>query len=386
MKYTVAYQVAGKIETLKVDSLDNLPANIISIKENKSLFNFQLKQNNQKDILDMFRQLSIMLNANLTLSVAIELSLKTKQNTIIEEILTIIQSAITSGKSIDKSLQKYSNILGELSIQFLKLGIENGNIKQSMNSLVELLDEDMKTKIKLKDTMRYPILLISSLFISIIMIFIYVIPNFEYIFTMSQDQIPFATQVLITLNDVVKNYFYVVLIALMGFSLLLYIVYIKYRFYFHKLMVLDIPVINRVLKDYYFYRLFLLISVIVNSKYQFQVAIENSKNLIPNLYIKQLMQTIIIDIKNGTSISKSFERTKLFDSLTIKLLYTAEQTTQYETIIEDIALYYKDKFQTSLKVFSSYIEPFIILCIALIVLWLMLAIMTPIWNMSSFLS
>jgi len=386
MKYTILYQLDGKIKTLKVNSLENLPDNIIKIKDKKSLLTFDLNQNSKKEILDMFRQLSIMLNANLTLSVAVDLSLKTKQSKLIEEILSIIQSAITSGKPVDIALLKHKDTIGELSIQFLKLGIENGNIQQSLHSLVELLDEDMKTKIKFYDTMRYPLLLISSLVVSIMMIFIYVVPNFEYIFTMSQEEVPIATQILITLNTIVKEYYYLLLIVIIMISFLVYILYKKFTLYFHKFMILHIPIIKRVLKDYYFYRLFLLISIIVNSKYQFQIAIENSKNLIPNLYVKQLMQTIIIDIKNGISISSAFERTKLFDSLTIKLLYTAEHTTQYETILEDIAVYYKFKFQESLKLFSSYIEPVIIFCIALVVLWLMLAIMLPIWNMSSFLS
>jgi len=386
MNYTISYQLDGKIKTLKVNSLENLPNNIVSIKENKPFVPFQFKQNNKKEIFDMFKQLSIMLNANLTLSDAINLSLKSKQSKVTKDILFIMHNTITSGKPIDIALLKYKDIIGELSIQFLKLGIENGNIKQSLNSLVELLDEDMKSKTKFNDTMRYPILLVSSLVISIMMIFIYVVPNFEYIFTMSQDQIPIATQILIALNNIVKNYYYLLFLGMMVTTFLLYILYKKFTFSFHKFTILHIPIIKRVLKDYYFYRLFLLISIIINSKYQFQIAIENSKNLIPNLYIKKLIEAIIIDIKNGISISKSFERTKLFDSLTIKLLHTAEHTTQYETILEDIAVYYKFKFQESLKLFSSYIEPVIILCIALVVLWLMLAIMLPIWNMSSFLS
>jgi len=386
MRYQVHYQKNNKIEVLQVDTLENLPPNIIKIKENKSILDFQLQINTKKEIFEMFEQLSIMLNAHLTLSEAINLSLEVKQSKITKEILSLIRNAIISGKPLDNALQKYTNIIGEISIQFLKLGIENGNIKQSLNSLVKLLEEDIKTKIKLNDTLRYPKLLIVSLILSLIMIFLYVVPNFEYILTMNPDKIPTTTQILITFTDIVKNYFYLLFMGIIILSFFIYLLYKKFKFYFHKFTIVHIPIIRRVLKDYYFYRLFLLISVIVNSKYQFQIAIENSKNLIPNLYIKQLMQTIIIDIKNGITISKAFERTKLFDSLTIKLLYTAEHTTQYETILEDIALYYKEKFQKSLKLFSSYIEPLIILCIASIVLWLMLAIMTPIWNMSSFLS
>ncbi len=387
MKYKIVYQQDGKIETIKVNNLENLPKNIIKIQEKKVVPNFQLKHNHKKNILYMFEQLTIMLNANITLSEAIDLSLKTEQDKTIREILLIMQDSITSGKPIDKALQKYDSILGEVTILFLKLGIENGNIKQSLNSLTQLLQEDMKIKTKLDDTLRYPKLLISSLVISLAMVFIYVVPNFEYIFTMNQNQIPLSTQILIGINTLLKNYFYLVVLGVVGVSLLLYYgVYKRFTFFVHKFIILQLPLFNRILKDYYFYRFFLLISIIVNSKYQFQIAIENSKNIIPNLYIKRLIETIMGDIKNGTSIATAFEKTKLFDPLTIQLLFTAEHTASYETILEDLAIYYKQKFQTSLKVFSSYIEPAIILSIASVVLWLMLAIMLPIWNMSSFLS
>ena len=387
MKYKIVYQQDGKIATLKVNQLDNLPKNIIKIQEKKQLFSFSWKQTNKKSLLYLFEQLNTMLNANITFSEAIELALKTQQEKTIQDILLTIQNSITSGQPIEKALQKYKDILGDVVILFLKLGIENGNIKQSINSLMQLLKEDMKIKTKLDDTLRYPKLLIASLFVALGMVFIYVVPNFEYIFTMSKNQIPLSTQVLLSLNNILTDYFWIVLIGIISIGLLLYYgIYKRFQFAVHKFIILHLTLLNRVLKDYYFYRFFLLISIIVHSKYQFQVAIENSINIIPNIYLKKSIQTILHDIKNGVSISNAFKKTQLFDSLTIQLLFTAENTASYESILHDIANYYKQKFQDSLKIFSSYIEPIIIVSIASVVLWLMLAIMLPIWNMSSFLS
>ena len=112
MKYKIVYQQDGKIKTLKLNDLENLPKNIIKIQEKKVFPSFQLKQNHKKNILYMFEQLTIMLNANITLSEAIDLSLKTEQDKTIREILLIMQNSITSGKPIDKALQKYDSILG----------------------------------------------------------------------------------------------------------------------------------------------------------------------------------------------------------------------------------------------------------------------------------
>ena len=62
------------------------------------------------------------------------------------------------------------------------------------------------------------------------------------------------------------------------------------------------------IQDYYFYRLFLSMSIIVKSKYQFQVAITNSKNIVNNLYVQKMMDKVVLNIKNGTSISEAFGR------------------------------------------------------------------------------
>jgi general secretion pathway protein F len=324
-----------------------------------------------------------MLSSNLTLSQAVELLLKTNNDKIIKNILLVIQSAIKTAQPIDEALSSYKRYLGDTTILFLKLGIENGNIKESVNSLVSILSEDINSNEKFKDAIRYPIILLISLFISMGMIFVYVIPNFEFVFQMLGDDIPMATKSLLFIRDMIENYFYIVLLVLLSIPIVFYAFYKKYRYFFDRLIVLNIPVFSNVIQDYYFYRLFLSISIIVKSKYQFQVAILNSKNIVQNRYIQNSMKNILINIKNGASIAQSFEDTKLFDDLAIKLLYTAQHTNQYELILHDITSFYKQRFQDSLKNFSTLIEPIMILLISLVVLWLVLAIMLPIWDISS---
>ena len=393
MKYKVTYQEDNKLKykTISIennedikDSLE-LPNNVINIKQlDKIKKDYQVFKNTKKDIYELFKQLNIMLSSNLTLSQSIELLLKTNNDKIIKNILLAIQSAIKTAQPIE-ALRSYKKYLGDTSILFLKLGIENGNIKESVNSLVSILSEDINSNEKFKDAIRYPIILLISLFISMGMIFVYVLPNFEFVFQMLGDDIPFATKSLLFIKDIVENYFYIVILVLISLPITVYTFYIKYRYFFDRLLVLKIPVFSKVIQDYYFYRLFLSISIIVKSKYQFQVAILNSKNIVQNKYIQNSMQNILKNIKNGASIAQSFEDTKLFDDLAIKLLYTAQHTNQYELILHDITSFYKQRFQDSLKNFSTFIEPVMILLISLIVLWLILAIMLPVWNMGAIL-
>ena len=393
MQYKVTYQDMSKIKSAtfeakdiqELKSLPKIPKNIINIKllEKKTRENIGLKLNNKRKVYELFYSLNLMLNSNITLNESIELLLETKQENIIKEILLNIQNSIQTSQAISVSLQKYENYLGETPILFLSLGLKNGNIKQSISSLIEILEEDINSTENLKNTIRYPIILLVSLFISVSMIFIYVIPNFEFIFSFIKDDIPFATRSLLIVKNIIDNYFVAIIFIFTLTVTALYKSYFMYKLFFDKALILHIPILSKVLQDYFFYKLFLSISIIVKSKYQFQTAIENSKNMINNLYIQNIINTILSNIKNGTSIAKSFEDTKLFDSFTIKLLRMSEVTNDYSSILDDITQFHKKRFKKSLNTFSSLIEPIIIFIIALIVLWLVLAIMLPMWELSS---
>ncbi len=393
-KYKVKYLQNGKINTEIIYSdnkesiKDDLPLGIdvVSISNSYSLkTDFQLFSQKQSSI-ELFSQLSLMLNSNLTLSQSIELMLKSKQDDITTKILNLIDDAIKTSKPIDTVLHPYQKYLGTTSILFLKLGIENGNIKESINSLVELLTQDKENREKFYDMMRYPIVLICSLFIAIVLILLYVLPSFEYIFTMLDGNLPLPTQILLSISDIFNNYFLYIVLGFSIFGFIIYKLYIKYKLNFDKILISNIPILSSVIRNYLFFRLFLSISIIVKSKYQFQVAINHSKNIVDNKYIQTVMNTILLDIKGGSSIAQAFEKSDIFDDLTIRLLYIAQETNNYTQVLQDISLYYKTSFDNSIKKLSSILEPTMILLISLLVLWLVLAVMLPIWNISSIIS
>jgi type II secretory pathway component PulF len=392
MTYKILYQENKRVKKILLEahtleelkSLSTYPQNIVSVKKLTSFtLNKNIFRNNKKDVYELFSQLDIMLGANLSFNQSIDLLLKSKQEKTIQEVLIIIKKALSSSTSLDIALISYRKYLGDTVLLFLRLGFEHGNIKESIHSLVEILSEDIDSSDKLSEVMRYPIILILSLLISISMIFVYVLPNFEFIFLLLKDDIPTATKVLLGIKNILNDYGIFLLIGT-GFLVLIIISLLKkFRYFFDEVFLLKIPVLSRVIQDYYFYRLFLSISIIVTSKYQFQVAILNSKNIVNNLYVQDTMNHILTNIKNGSSISDAFEQSNIFDNLTIKLLHTADYTNEYESILSDITAQYKKRFHKSLNNFSSTIEPILIFFIAIIVLWLILAIMLPIWNLGA---
>ena len=391
MKYKVKYQQNGKLKskiiTLKTQiefSTTTLPQNTISIKPIYTIPpQFYLLQSYKTEILDMFIQLDMMLSSKLNFSSSIELMLQTKHKPIIKEILETILQALKNSIPIDMALQPYKHILGELPIVLLKLGFDNGNLEESIHSLVIILQEEKLSKEKLYDAFRYPLILLATLFISLNMIFIYVLPNFESIFKMFKGDLPISTQLLLATKDFLYQYGNMVILSIAICSITIFILCKIYKEAYDKFIISYIPILSKVIQYYYFYRLFLVLSTIVESKYKFQIAIANSKFVINNKYLQNILDNILQNITNGLAISEAFKQNNIFNSVTIELLHTAEHTNNYSIVLKDIYKHNKKNFDTYLKNFSSIIEPSIVFLISVIILWLILAIMLPMWNLNS---
>jgi general secretion pathway protein F len=399
MVYKITYQQNGKVRHIKLTAnsyeqlinSSNYPKNILNIKivESFDIVKFLQKDidikifnKRQKDIYTIFLSLDMMLRSSLSFSQAIELLLKTTQSGISKEILNSINHSLTSSKPISEVLRRY---LDDTILLFLELGIKNGNIKEAINSIVIILKEDQTTKNKIYDSIRYPLILFGSLVVSLIMIFTYVVPNFEFIFISLGDNLPVSTKILLGVKHICQKYYEFIILTTVVFICLIAYLSKIYKYYIDKFLLFNIPIVSKVIRSYYMFKLFLSLSIIVNSKYQFQVAIENSKNVVSNRYIKKIINNIVIDIKDGFTIAEAFSRSSFFDPFTIKLLYVAQETSMYGNILSELTKYHKEVFKDFIKNFSAMLEPIMVFFISFIVMWLVLAIMTPIWDMNSVL-
>jgi len=406
MIYKIKYQLNNQIKIIKIDanSLDALklnkryPSNILDIKCLKPFkiidffkqeINIKGQRKDTKNIYELFQSLNMMLKSSLSISQSIELLLDNtnhNKNTIQKDILTSIKHSLTSSKSISQTLGSHTNYLDNTTILFLELGLKNGNIKESINSIVTILKEDLDTKKQIMQAVRYPIILVISLILSLFMIFSYVLPNFEFVFTNLKDDIPLSTELLLKSRDFITNNFEYIIGIGLGFTFILIVTIKKYKYYFDRFIILHIPLFSSTLKNYYMFKLFLSLGIIVNSKYQFQIAINNSKDIISNLYIKSILTNIIQNIQNGSTIAQAFDMSKLFNNFTIKLLYVAQETSSYSKVLNELTIYHKEKFKSYITNLSAILEPILVLFITVVVLWLILAIMSPIWQMNATLN
>jgi general secretion pathway protein F len=393
-KYKIKYQNNDLIEEIYIEttnlSNEKLPKNILEIKEQKKNFEFLLKRKKRikkKDLNLLFYELSLMLNSKINLTDSIDILIKNKKDKNLIEFLKILKYSFANGKSVRENLGDFD--IDNVIISFLENLQNSGNSLLNLKALNSLLKENEEIKKSFFKALSYPIILSIALFSSLFAIFTFVLPKFKTIFLNVQTELPIATRILLFFDDFFQNYFLIFLIILSSlFFLLLYFYKSSDRFqrYLEKIIVENLFMIKDIYLSMQFYKFFLVIDIMLKSNYEFHKALISSKILLKNKYLLDKISIIDTSLQNGKSINESFFRTKIFDDIVLNLINTGEVTNSLDVTIYEIKEIYKNRFYEKTNLLISFIQPIFLLIIMGLILWIVLGIFLPIWDMGNIIN
>ncbi|MFX4232941.1 type II secretion system F family protein [Aliarcobacter butzleri] len=393
-KYKIKYQKDEKVEELilKTSNLtnENLPQNILEIKEEKESFKIDFKRKikiDNKKINLLFYELNLMLQSNINFSDALDILIKNRKDKDIVKLLQIIKESFSNGKAIDENLKEFN--INHLVISFLKNCQNSGNMTLNINALSKLLIENSELKKSFYKAISYPIFLFITFFLSIVTIFTFVIPKFKTIFFQVRDELPLATKILLVFENFFVNYsFY--FFCFFSF-IIIFIIYFykqnpKFEYFIDKFMIRKIVLFKDIYLNMQLYKFFLLIDIMLKSNYEFHKAFISSKLLLKNKYLLDKIYIIDNLLQNGKSINNSFSKTKLFDDIVLNLINTGEISNSLVITIDEIKKIYKNRFDDKMSFLISLIQPIFLVTIMGLILWIVLAIFMPIWNMGNMIN
>ena len=388
MKYKIYYQEDNKLNSINLECLNIIelrnhkqyPKNVIFIKEySKKKNNFFVNENEK---LELFYELKIMLESNLELKFIIDILLQSNFKAQNKELLEDISTSIKNGHNIYENIKTHKSYIGN-SIIFFKIAQENSNFKDSISAMYKMLKIEQKIKNNIVEVITYPIILIISIFITLAVLFIYVIPKFENIYSQFGTNLPYSTKILLEMRYYITHDYIYIIFIIFCILFIFKIIYNTYEYYIDKIILTKIPIFSNMYKNILFYRIFLSVSLQVEAKESFYNALLNSMEIINNIYVKSKLLYILKDIKNGKSIYYSFEKTNMFDLFALRLLHTAQLSNNYDELLKNIVKIYDSNIKKDINKFKTYYQPILIFLISSIILWIVLAIMTPIWDLGS---
>ena len=129
--------------------------------------------------------------------------------------------------------------------------------------------------------------------------------------------------------------------------------------------------------------MFLLIEIMQKSQFEFHKCFKSSKILLENKYLLDKITIIDNLIENGKSINISFSESKIFDDMILNLLNTGEVSNSLPLVISEIKMIYKNRFDDKINFLIAIIPPIFLSFIMLLILWIVIAIFVPIWDMGN---
>lgn len=390
-KYNITYQKNGEIKNQIVTDIEleliKKEFDILTIKPKKSIFEIKFKNRikvPKKELLLIFFELNLMLESNINISDAIDILIKSKKNKKTQKFLQAMNYALSNSMPISEVLDEF--VIEDFVKDFLNISQNSSNLARNVDAIYHLLKEQDSIKKSFYKALGYPIFLFFTFLASLFIIFSFVIPSFKSIFQNQIENLPQSTKILLNMEIFFKEYslvFIIIVSFLILFLIFLYKISKKFEYFLDYIFIKYIPIFSIVLRNLQLYKLFLVVDIMQKSKYEFHKAFLNSKLLVKNKYLLDKIRVIDSLLENGKSICFAFKDVNIFDDIILNLLNTGEVTNSLEIVVPEIKKIYKHRFENSVNLMISIIQPLFLLIIASMILFIVLAIFTPIWEMGS---
>jgi len=331
------------------------------------------------------RQIAVMTDAGLPIYDVLEDIVANTQNQALKEILSSAAQDINAGKSMSQALEPHKEKIGHIVMAMTKLGETTGNFSGAYMKLAEILEIMRENRNKFLKAIRYPIIVISALVLAFIIVITQVVPKFREIFAELGADLPMATKFLLATESFFRNYgFYIILIAVLLFILFKYLYKSnpEFRLFVDKILASKhFYLIGKIVYLANIYNYILVLEALIRAGIPVSEALETAVKVVDNSYIKQQLEGINVNIGRGVSLSEAFEKTGLFENMTLQMIRAGESSGQLDHMLGKAKDYYNMKFQNLIDNLSAYIEPIMITMIAVLVLLLALGIFMPMWDL-----
>ncbi len=337
------------------------------------------------EIMRMAKNLSAMLSAGLSISRALSITERQSGNKRLKAIATGISDAIKKGSSFHEALAAYPNVFSELFIAMAKAGEESGSLADSLAVVGLQMERAEELSRKIKGAMIYPAIVIIAIVIIAILMLVYVVPTMTKTFTSLGVELPLATRIIVGISDFMVAHVLLVLSALIAL-VVGGIAFVRSRVGAGMVLfsALHLPVIGEIVRETYSARAARTLSSLLASGVPVLQALSITKEVVHAKVFADVIAEAVVRVKRGEPLSAAFaEKTSLYPIQMSDMLAVGEETGKVAEMLKQIAEFYERDVADKTKDLSTIIEPILMLCIGVVVGIFAVAIIAPIYSLSS---
>lgn len=373
----VEYLVRRDLTPISVESLS-------SSGKKRSILEFNFFESLKPvDIMFLVRNLSTTVKAGLSIVEALDILIADTEKNILKKVLQEAQAFIKNGQPLSKGFEAYSNSFPPIFMGMLKAGEMSGQLDKTLAELGKYLSKEYALRSKVKSALMYPVILLSAATGVVALLLIFVLPRLTKAFASSGVKLPWITKFFLGISSALTWSFILDFIILGGL--------IWFFFYFRgtrtgKKVIFWVlartPVAGELIKKVALVRFARTFGNLIESGLSAVESLELSAESIGNVAYSRAIEGIILDVKNGGSISEALGKyEKLFPQLLISLVIVGERTGSLSEILLTFADFYEEEVDNKLKDLTAVLEPVLLLGMGILVGAIAFSIILPIYQL-----
>ncbi len=339
-----------------------------------------------KELALMTRQFATLLSAGLPIEEALLAVGEQNEKAQIKGLILSVRSKVMEGHSLAAALREYPHAFSKLYCATIAAGEKSGHLDKVLLRLADYTEQQWQVQQKLKTALIYPTMIVLVAIGIVGFLLEYVVPKMVAIYGHLNQALPTLTNVLIAVSFFVKAYGLYLLI----FSIIAIFCWrralkknVHLREKAHRLL-LRLPLIGYAIKTADTARFSRTLSILSASGVPVLDAMTIAGELITNLPIKKAVKVAVHRVREGTSINVALKQTTYFSPMSIHMMASGEASGQLEAMLERVALNQEEEISRLIDVSLALFEPAIILIMGAIVLFIVLAVLLPIFELNQF--
>lgn len=336
-----------------------------------------------EDITNFTRQFSTMIGAGLPLAEALRIlknQSKSTMKTVVEKILTEVEGGMTLADAVESSGGGFSAVY----IAMVRAGESAGVLDQVMAKLAEALEKQREFRSKTKGALVYPLIIMIAMVVIATIMMIFVVPKLTAMYKDFGAELPGPTKVLMGVSAFVVNYWYLV------FGFLAVAWFFLYRWSKTELGALvveqitfKIPIWGKLKKDIILTEFSRTISVLLGAGIPILDALQIVAGTLGSIMYSAQVKQAAVFVEKGIGLSEGISRLDVFPPILSQMVAVGEETGKLDEILAKLARYYESESEVKIKALTTAIEPLIMIIMGVGVGFLVIAVIMPIYNLTS---
>ncbi|MFY2510028.1 type II secretion system inner membrane protein GspF [Vibrio pectenicida] len=339
------------------------------------------------DLALITRQLATLVQSGMPLEECLKAVSEQSEKPRIRNMLLSVRSKVTEGYTLSDSLADFPHIFDDLFRSMVSAGEKSGHLDAVLERLADYAENRQKMRSKLQQAMIYPVVLVVFAVCIVAFLLAAVVPKIIGQFVQMGQELPQSTQILLASSDFIQHWGIQVLFAIIALVYLFKFALSKpnMRLSWDR-KVVHMPLIGKISRGLNTSRFARTLSICTSSAIPILEGMKVAVDVMSNHYVKQQVLSATDNVREGASLRKSLEQTKLFPPMMLHMIASGEQSGELEGMLTRAADTQDANFESTVNIALGIFTPVLIALMAGLVLFIVMATMMPILEMNNLMS